>query len=294
MINYAVPGVYEHFELNKKLIQLKKSNPNYFFDDIDIEAAYGVFPFSIFDGGRILDNNKHACPAEIEEIVDFYNKNNIKVRLVYTNSQLTEDNYTNKFGNIVLDICNKSNNQVVIADDNFKDYIKKYYSNLFFISSTTKCLNSQEFLLELQKNDYIEVCLDYNLNHNWNLLDNLNNEEKNKCEFLCNPVCRSGCLGRKKHYLLNSISNLNYGKSYDVPFCRNIQKIFSTGENYYLNNISYDDIIENYHPKGFSHFKLEGRTYNDVDQTIIYSEYMIKPEYRSVFISDMLTKKNLI
>ena len=112
-----------------------------------------------------------------------------------------------------------------------------------------------------------------------------------KCEFLCNPVCRSGCPGRKKHYLLNSISNLNYGKYYEVPFCRNIQKIFSTGEEFYINNISYNEIVDKYQPLGFMHFKLEGRTYDDIDQTLIYSEYMVKPEYRSFFISDMLTQK---
>ena len=291
MINYAIPGLYEHFELNKKLILLMETNSEYFYDNINIEAAYGVFPFSIFDGGRILNSDKHSTPEEIEKIVQFYNDHNISARLVYTNCQLTAANYTNKFGNIVLDICNKNNNQVVIADDNFKDYIKEYYGNLSFLSSTTKCLKSNEFLLELQKEDYIEVCLDYNLNHNWQMLESLSEAEKKKCEFLCNPVCRSGCPGRKKHYLLNSISNLNYGKYYEVPFCRNIQKIFSTGEEFYTNNISYNEIIDKYEPLGFMHFKLEGRTYDDIDQTLIYSEYMVKPEYRSFFISDMLTQK---
>jgi len=39
-------------------------------------------------------------------------------------------------------------------------------------------LNVEDFKKELQNPDYIEICLDYNLNHNWKLLDNLTDEEK--------------------------------------------------------------------------------------------------------------------
>ena len=54
MINFALPGFYEHLNLNLKLLQLIENSPYCFYDNIKINAIYGNFPFCIFDGGRIF------------------------------------------------------------------------------------------------------------------------------------------------------------------------------------------------------------------------------------------------
>lgn len=290
MINYAIPGLYEHFQLNKKLIELMHSHPEYFYENIQIEAAYGVFPFCIFDGGRIMNVKNHSNYDEIKNIISFYNNNNISARLVYTNSQLQEKNYKNHFGNLCLSLCNDGmNNQVVIADENFMEYIKSNYDNLSFISSTTKCLNKEDFLIEIKNSKYIEVCLDYNLNHNFKFLKELTPEDKEKCEFLCNAICPPGCQTRKQHYKLNSLFNLSYGKVYAVPKCGINKTNLSIETKNFKTTMSYDDIKENYEPLGFKHFKLEGRTFSDLTQAIIYSDYMVKPEYKDEFLENILT-----
>ncbi|MGN1342698.1 MAG: hypothetical protein ACI4VL_05760 [Bacilli bacterium] len=46
---------------------------------------------------------------------------------------------------------------------------------------------------EINNQNYKFICLDYNLNHNWTFLDSLNPEEKEKTEFLINPICGPGC-----------------------------------------------------------------------------------------------------
>jgi len=90
--------------------------------------------------------NKHASVEEIKTIIFDYYKFNVSSRLVYTNCQLTPENYINRFGNLCLSICNEyKNNQVVIADNDFLTYIHQNYTNLSFISSTTKCLNAIDF-----------------------------------------------------------------------------------------------------------------------------------------------------
>ena len=43
MINYAIPGVYSHFELNVNLIHLIKDHPEFFYDNIGIDAVFGIF-----------------------------------------------------------------------------------------------------------------------------------------------------------------------------------------------------------------------------------------------------------
>ena len=289
MINYAIPGLYAHYQINKKLLQIKEHNPEFFYPNINIEAAYGTFPWNIFDGGRIFMTNKHASVEEIKTIIFDYYKFNVSSRLVYTNCQLTPENYTNRFGNLCLSICNEyKNNQVVIADNDFLTYIHQNYTNLSFISSTTKCLNAIDFQKELDKTEFIEVCLDYNLNHNWKILDQLTNEQKEKCEFLCNAICPPACSTRKKHYILNSQYNLNFGKHYTVPYCGIQYGTVSPQVKASPNTITYEEIRDIYEPKGFCHFKLEGRTFSSQTQILIYAEYMIKPEYKSLFIDYML------
>lgn len=86
MIKYAIPGLYHHYIINIKLLELMKENPEYFYPNIQIEAVYGVFPFCIFDGGRIFDNNEHTSIEEIVNIVTQYHQYGVASRLVYTNS----------------------------------------------------------------------------------------------------------------------------------------------------------------------------------------------------------------
>ena len=58
------------------------------------------------------------------------------------------------------------------------------------------------------------ICLDYNLNKNLSFLQTLSDLEKNKCEFLINPICGVGCAYRQEHYRLNSLFSKTYGKIY--------------------------------------------------------------------------------
>ena len=59
----------------------------------------------------------------------------------------------------------------------------------------TKLESSLERRKNLLNNEnYVFTCLDYNLNHNWKFLDTLTPIEKQKTEFLVNPICMPGCL----------------------------------------------------------------------------------------------------
>lgn len=102
MINYAIPGVYSHHLLNFKLLELFQNKPEYFHPNIKIEAVYGVFPFCIFDGGRIFNQLEQCTIEQVTDITRTYNNFGVSVRLVYTNSQLKPEHYKNHFGNIVL------------------------------------------------------------------------------------------------------------------------------------------------------------------------------------------------
>ena len=286
MVKYIIPGFYEHADINLKLIDLMKTNPEIFNDNTEIYASYGNFQHCIFDGGRIFPDLSQASKEVIDNIILDYNKRGIKVRYVFTNNQLKETDYYDRFANIILEEGNNGMNEIVIADSGLENYIREYYNNYNFISSTTKCLtNPQDLKKELDKDNYYMVCLDYNLNHNKKLLESLSNEQKNKCEFLVNAICVSGCPNRKEHYRLNSISNLQHGRKYQMEEC-NIRyngihpKILSQP-----NNITVNEIYNYNEPLGFSYFKIEGRTWSDMDLILTYANFMVKPDQQLYFIS---------
>jgi hypothetical protein len=53
-INFYLPDFYYKKDLNLELILLLKEHPEYFYDNINIGAVYGVFPGSIWNGGRLF------------------------------------------------------------------------------------------------------------------------------------------------------------------------------------------------------------------------------------------------
>lgn len=293
MVNFIIPGLYEHYDLNFTLLKLMQNHPEFFRENVQISAVYGNFQMCIFDGGRIFSVYRQTTKEEIEKIVSTYNQDfNIPVRLVCTNTELTPDQYKNRFGNLILSLCENELNEIVVNQDGFASYIKENYPEYTFVSSTTKCLNTPNLLKqELKKEEYKMVCLDYNLNKNWKMLNSLNTEEKSKCEFLCNAICPPGCINRKEHYRLNSLFHLNYGKQYVMENCPIQNSTIDAVTINACNTITPEDIYEKYYPNGFNLFKLEGRTLSLLENAINYARYLGKPEHQWTIINCLVEEE---
>lgn len=290
MVNFIIPSFYEHFDINKKLLMLKKNQPLWFYDNINIESIYGVFPYWILDGGRIFVNYKRqATYEEITTIIKTFK--NLSIRLICTNPVLDEKNFNNHFINLCLNLCENENNGIVINNSQLYEYIHTNYPKYYFISSTTKCLNKQDTKKELKNPKYKFVCLDYNLNNNWNFLNSLSREEINKCELLCNTICPPKCKDRKTHYFLNGQYSLTFGQFYQTPLtCGAYSPTVTYKPRHFSTHISPDQIFNEYEPKGFQYYKIEGRSLSNLENVLNYAYYMIKPEYKDDFIFSMLYK----
>lgn len=287
MIKFAIPGLYEHKELNQNLITLINSNPQFFRENIKIGAVYGNFQFSTWDGGRTFLKYKQASKEEIEDLQNIYNnKFNIPMRFVFTNTEIEERDCYDRFNNLVLEICHNSINEVVINSPILENYIRKTYPKYKIISSTTKCLKEKEIIFN-EINNYHLVCLDYNLNKNWNFLNSIPKNQRNKIEILVNAICPAGCPYRKEHYKLNSLYHLSYGKKIHLPNCL-INSNTLAPELEKKNNLSINDIYEKYSKESFIYFKLEGRTLSTFELILNYAKYLAKPEY-VLFISQILS-----
>lgn len=288
MVRYIIPGFYEHAHLNLKLISLMKTNPEYFNDNTSIHACYGNFQYCIFDGGRSFKDYRQATKEDVNRISSQFNSYGVPIRFVFTNNQLQESDYHDRFCNMILNECENGLNEVVIADENLEKYIREHYPQYQFISSTTKCLSKPEELKEeLSKDNYYMVCLDYNLNKNMKMLEALTHQERQKCEFLINAICAPGCPNRKEHYKLNSLFSLNYGKRYQMEQCMINNAGLHPEVLHQRNNLTPDEIYNIYEPMGFEYYKIEGRTWSDADLIATYAYYMVKPEYQFFFVSLM-------
>ena len=284
MIKYAIPAMYELADLNFRLLSIKKERPDLFYDDIEIEISYGNPQFCIWDGGRVFSSYKQSSMDNIKNIIDTYNNTfNIPIRYVFTNNQLTSNEYHNRFCNLLMEIGANGFNEVVVADDNFMKYLKDKYPMYKYVSSTTKVITDlEEAKKEINKKDYKLTCLHYDLNFNFKFLNSLTPEERAKTEFLINPICPAGCQFRKEHYKLNSQMVLNYGKTYTTPWCGITKNNFHPSVR--KNHMSYELIKEKYAPLGFEHYKIEGRTWNELEAALTYCEYMIKPEFQNYIL----------
>ena len=284
MIGFAICGLYEHFQLNKILLQLMNEHKECFYDNIQIEAFFGIFQFCIWDGGRVFGSYTHATIEQVYEIRDFFNNQNIPIRLIYTNNQLEEKHLSDRFCNLVTEICENDLNEIVVSSPLLEDYLRTNYPKYKYISSTTKCLNHPEEAIDELNKTYSEVCLDYNLNHNLTFLNNLPDELKEKVELLINPICGANCPNRKKHYKLNSLSTLNCGKQFKLDSCKIPGQSLYPFDKKERNEILPNDIYTTYSNMGFKHFKLEGRTFATMTHLCNCVKYLVKPEYQLFII----------
>ena len=283
MQNYMLPGVCEKFKLNSIFLKYHQQHKKYFYDNINFYCAYGSFPISIWDGGRVFSSYKQSTKEEIIYIRDFYESMGVKTRIVCTNPVLEEKHLTNTWMNLVCSLI-EDEGEIVINSSLLENYVREKYPNLKIISSTTKCLKDAESATQELNKDYHMVCLDYNLNKNFDFLKTI--ENKDKTEFLVNAICPPNCPNRKNHYRLNGIALMNYGRTYGIKCGIQHNQLHPKTKNY-STFITPEEIQNTYEPMGFSNFKLEGRTFDDFSLLGVYIYYFVKPEYQLLAFSDI-------
>lgn len=268
MINFHIPGLYQHFNLNIKLIKLIKSNPEYFYDNIKISGVYGSF-FCPWTGGRT--NDVFLDRQEKENVIKAFNDLKVGILLTYTNTILEQRDLYDMYGNEDLElIASNPLNKVIIVSDLLKEHIRGKYPNIKFISSIADNRDGQNA-------DYEINVINASKNNTDELFDVKNKES---IELLLNSNCIRNCPYEKEHY--DYISKLNVGKSaepFECPFegdMKNSLEEMKESEIF----ISVEGLYNKYVPAGFNIFKLNGRHTENKDVLDYYLYYMVKPEYQ--------------
>lgn len=277
--HFALPGFWENRQILIPLLSLYKQNPFFFYDDIIIEAVFGNFTHVIWDGGRPFNRTQFFSNLEdIEIIQNIYNNIlNISIRFVCSNLFIQQQDCYDKFGNLILSLCENNKNNIIVGSSYLENYIRNKYPKYQFISSTTKCLNSEEEIINELKKDYILVCLPYNKNFDFEFLQKIPNNLKSKIELLINEKCYINCPIRQKHYIEISKTNYLYNYEYINQF-----KCFNNNLKTWSQTaiIPYEQ-LNKYTDLNIKYYKLEGRIETNfliVLQDII--TYLIKPEWQ--------------
>lgn len=275
----VLPGFWENQQILIPLLSLYKQNPIFFYDDIIFDAVYGNFTHTIWDGGRpFLNTYFFSSLEDIQIIQNIYNNIlNISMRLVCSNPLIQKQDCLDKFSNLVLLLCENNQNNIIINNNILETYIRTNYPKYNFISSTTKNLDTDEKIInELQK-DYVLVCLPYNKNFDFKLLQKIPNNLKLKVELLINEKCYNKCPFRQKHYI--EISKANY--LYNNQYIYNFECFNNNLKTWSQTAIIPYEKLNQYIDLNIQYFKLEGRA--GVSTLVVLQDiitYSVKPEWQ--------------
>ena len=284
-IYWHLPGFYVYFYLNQVIINLMNEYPEKFNDGYCVGSVYGTFPGAIWNGGRAVYGV--SSKREIEQIISTYNRFKVPVRFTWTNSILEEKHVYDTYCNMIMDIANNGKNQVLVNTKVLEDYLKKNYPDFEYISSTTKRILSLEDIKNELNEGYKLVVLDYDLNHNEEVLKSLESEAS-RIEILVDEICFPNCPKRTAHYKDESLRQLTFdkGTTFDCP---NKKTVPSFKEAMKRPSFISKDEIGSYIDRGYVNFKVVGRGLPKEMVIESYLYYLVKDEHRE-FIKGKLEK----
>ena len=277
---YHLPGLFEFYELYRAFLPLFREHREYFYDFCEIGSIYGAPADCLWGGGRVGFGEDR--PEEVAALMREYG---ISARLTFSNSLLREEHLADPKCNSLCALFEKSGavqNGVILASDLLLDDLQKHFPGFYFVSSTTKVLTEFEQLeAELEREAFRYVVPDFRLNKAFDRLDALPEGQKRKLEFLCNECCWFACPERKRCY--ENVSRKNLGENCVDHVCASPQADRGYRFSDAMRNpgfIGIEDIQNTYLPKGFSQFKIEGRSLGSalILEFLLY--YLTKPEYQ--------------
>lgn len=282
-VYWHLPGLCNFRLLNQILLNLMKDYPSKFKEGYKIGSVYGTFPGAIWNGGRAVFGT--AFKGDIDKIIKMYNSRGVPVRFTWTNSLLEEKHNQDTFCNMIMQLADNGKNQVLVNRPSLEEYIRREYPNYPVISSTTKRIVSPEELKAELEKDYHLVVLDYDLNHNEEVLKAFE-PYADRIEILVNEICTPNCPKRAEHYRAESLSQLTFDREtmFQCPH-QNAKRGFSECQKRpsFISNEEIDSYIE----RGYVNFKIAGRGLSQEFLMDSYLYFLVKEEQRDFIKSKM-------
>lgn len=280
MIKFSLPGYISHEPIIKFFYNMQQEHPEYFIEDRIIDSAYDLPGNLIWNGGRIMWEHQHC--KDVYTLIDSYRKLGLKLRHTCTNIFITDALLLDLLSNQYLAYCELEGDSIIVYNPELADYIKNNYPKYQIIWSTARAEKDINIINNMSKQDM--VVLDYNYNHNYKILSQLENPKN--IEIICAENCVANCPERLEHYKTMSLVQLHVPKVTELqcPYVTASDKRsnFCSDTLSKPNAITNEDIDYLYNTYHIENFKLSGRTLPPYFITEIILYHLIKPEYRNM------------
>ena len=202
---FHLPGLFEFYEFYKVFLPFFYNHRDLFFSWCEIGSIYGAPSDAIWNGGR-----ESIGMTKCKDVIELIRKYNISPRLTFSNSLLEEAHLLDKRCNKIADEFSKiANTGIIIHSDLLLKYLKGKYPSFYFISSTTKVLTDpNDFMNEINNEDYRYVVPDFRLNKKFDVLSKIPREKVEKVEFLLTYINKRKDTNVLAHDLIDRFKNL--------------------------------------------------------------------------------------
>ena len=282
-VYWHLPGLCNFRVINQILLNLMKDYPSKFREGYKIGSVYGTFPGAIWNGGRAVFGT--AYKGDIDRVIKIYNSRGVPVRFTWTNTLLEEKHNFDTYCNLVMKLADNKKNQVLVNAPSLEEYIRKEYPDFAVISSTTKRLTDPAAIKAEVEKDYYLVVLDYDLNHNEEVLKELE-PVADKIEILVNEICSPNCPKRAEHYRAESLSQLEFDQATDFK-CPHQNAKRGFNESMKRPAFISNEEIGSYIDRGYVNFKIVGRGLSPEFLMDSYAYFLAKDEHREFIRNKM-------
>ena len=282
-VYWHLPGFYLHFYLFQVLLHLMKEYPERFEDGYRIGSVYGTFPGAIWNGGRTVFGI--TAKGDMEKILKTYEKLDVPVRFTWTNPLIEEQHLSDTYCNLIMQLADNGRNQVLVNAPALEAYIRERYPRFPLISSTTKRITDLEGLKKELDKGYYLVVLDYDKNHDEEMLTALE-PEAGRVEILVDEICFPRCPKRTEHYRDEGRAQLSFDRGGVFPCPNRLGSAVkpSFAECKKRPAFLSKEELPSYIARGFVNFKLVGRGLPQelVRESLLY--YLVKEDQRGFIV----------
>lgn len=277
---FSLGGLYTNFELLQRFIPAIRQTNIGLTGCID--SVFGSFPTVIWNGGRNILNYGIVSLPKAESVIEYFHKQDIPIRFVFTNSLLQKKHLNDYYSNEILSMIDENIDWIILSSPILYDYVKHKFPNLKIVRSITTIIpeyydniinNIDNFDLTVLP---VEYCFDGTLkNIPYNLRD--------KCEILVNERCQHYCPHKLLHHKVISQGYLDFDVDAEQHFCstHNVEGLKSS---MILSPHQVNEIYE----LGYTHFKIAAR--NSKDALARYCRYLLPEEKTQLFLQSFIEK----
>ena len=275
MIRYSLPDFTVGLQYNLMFVQLMRSCPQFFFDDITVSSLYGCFPSCIMNGGRTFVRDPYTYEQMVATF-DALEDAGLTARLTFTNMLVEPSQFSDEYFNMILDAANGHDVEAIVYLDELADYIKARHGFKTTLSTTRQLPDVASLNRMLERYDM--VVLDYNHNKDKAFLSAVTDPAR--LEVMPNELCNPGCPHRQRHYEHNSRNQL---LNQVTPFrdCKHEGPGFTTRTQTSPTLLSNSDIRDLNCTYGIENYKIVGRGVTSELTLESYLYYLVRPEHRS-------------